>query len=464
MAGNTLQLIRCGNIITSFINLYAHGRYTVSRWANKYVIGLTGNIGVGKSVVRQMLQHLGAYTIDADGLTHRAMAPGAPAYKPIIDTFGQFILDPDKNINRALLGQIVFSRPDALAKLEALVHPVVGQAVATLISRSTQAVIAVEAIKLLEGDLGKAVDEIWVVNASPETQLKRLMEKRKMSEADARQRIAAQNAQAAKLAQAQFVINNDGNVEETWKQVQTAWTNIQRKLQGAAAPPAAPAAPAQPIQAPPKPAAPPPAQPPAPAQPAAARPTPAAAPAQPVQAPPKPVAPPAQPPIGAVMVTVKRGMPTNAEQIANFIAQVSGKNISRMDVMLSFGQKSYLLALDQRDNALALLGWQVENLITRVDEFYMSPTAPVTPVIENLVVAIEAASKDLQSEVGYIFLPTSVSADTVQAFVKSGYESTALDQIKIPAWREAVQEIMNENKNLHILSKRLREDRVLKPI
>jgi len=92
----------------------------VSRWANKYVIGLTGNIAVGKSVVRQMLQHLGAYTVDADGLTHRAMAPGAPAYKPVVDTFGQFILDADKNINRAMLGQIVFSNPDALAKLEAI--------------------------------------------------------------------------------------------------------------------------------------------------------------------------------------------------------------------------------------------------------------------------------------------------------------------------------------------------------
>jgi dephospho-CoA kinase len=152
----------------------------VSRWANKYVIGLTGNIAVGKSVVRQMLQHLGAYTIDADGLTHRAMAQGAPAYKPIIDTFGQFILDADKNINRAMLGQIVFANPAALARLEAIVHPVVGQAVGALIARSTQPIAVVEAIKLLEGDLANAVDEIWVVDASPETQYRRLVGQRQI--------------------------------------------------------------------------------------------------------------------------------------------------------------------------------------------------------------------------------------------------------------------------------------------
>ena len=75
----------------------------MSRWENKYVIGLTGNIAVGKSVVRQMLQHLGAYTLDADGLSHQAMMPGAPAYRPVVETFGRFMLNEDGTINRARL-------------------------------------------------------------------------------------------------------------------------------------------------------------------------------------------------------------------------------------------------------------------------------------------------------------------------------------------------------------------------
>jgi dephospho-CoA kinase len=430
----------------------------VSRWANKYVIGLTGNIAVGKSVVRQMLQHLGAYTIDADGLNHRAMAPGAPAYKPIIDTFGQFILDADKNINRAMLGQIVFSNPEALAKLEAIVHPVIGQAVGTLIARSTQPIAVVEAIKLVEGDLGKAVDEIWVVDAPPEQQYRRLIGPRKMSEAEAKQRILAQGPQAEKLAKATVVIKNDGNVEETWKQVQAAYANSLKRAQAATQPaPSAPAAPATPAPS----VAP---------QPVAAVPAQASPPTDPTGTA-RAVTAPLRPPPGfdqlgssGVRVNVKRGMPSNAEVIANFIGQTSGKEVNRMDVMMAFGQKSYLLAQDATDQVLAVLGWQVENLITRVDEFYLSSDAPASAVVDGLVVAIEAASKDLQSEVAYIFLPSSTSPDTIQTFVKNGYEATTVEQIKIPAWREAVQEIISDHKSAQILSKRLREDRVLKPI
>lgn len=417
----------------------------MGRWANKYVIGLTGNIATGKSVVRQMLQHLEAYTIDADSLSHRAMAPGAPAYKPIIDTFGQFILDADKNINRAMLGSIVFSNAEALARLEAIVHPVVGSAVNALISRAQQKFVVVEAIKLLEGDLGNGVDEVWVVDASPEAQMKRLIEKRKMSEAEARQRVTAQGAQADKLAKANVVIKNDGNIEETWKQVQSAWNAVQSKAAnlpaGApAATPVAVAAAARPPQT-------------KRLDPAAAMPTPAPAAAAPAAA-----------PVANVVVTVKRGMPTNADALAEFITKASGKATSRMDIMMSFGQKSYLLAQDQAERVLAVMGWQVENLITRVDEFYVLPNVPPQPVIEGLVTAVEAASKDLQSEVAYFFLPDSMSALLTGAFEQHGYELTAVEQIKIPAWREAVQEIITENKTSRIFGKKLREDRVLKPI
>lgn len=423
----------------------------MSRWANKYVIGLTGNIAVGKSVVRQMLQHLGAYTIDADGLTHRAMAVGAPAYKPIVETFGQFILDAEKNIDRNLLGSIVFARPDALAKLEAIVHPIVGQAVATLVSRAAQPVVVIEAIKLLEGDLAKAVDEVWVVDASPETQIKRLVGQRKMPEADARQRIAAQGAQADKIAKANVVIKNDGNVEETWKQVQVAWSSVQAKL-----------APARPAPAETAPAA----APPSPAPPAAAPPSPAPAAAAPPAPAPASVARSQQQtaPLTPVKIIVRRGMPNNAEVIASFISQNTDKTMTRMDVMMAFGQKSYLLAQDMGEKVVGLVGWQVENLITRVDEFYLAPDIHPGPVVQELLTAIEQASKDLQSEVGYIFLPTTTTPDTLQTFLKNGYEHTTVEQIKIPAWREAVQELVGGSSTLLILTKKLREDRVLKPI
>src|SRR4030042_3717036 len=125
----------------------------MSAWPGKYVIGLTGNIATGKSVVRKILEHLGAYGIDADALGHRAIAKDAPGYQEVVNPFGTWILGQDGQVDRAKLARVVFSDPEALARLEAIVHPLVRQAVDMLIRRSKQKVIVVEAIKLLEGPL-----------------------------------------------------------------------------------------------------------------------------------------------------------------------------------------------------------------------------------------------------------------------------------------------------------------------
>jgi dephospho-CoA kinase len=86
----------------------------VSKWPGKTVIGLTGNIGTGKSVVRRMLEHLGAFGIDADALSHRAIARGAPGYNQVVTQFGRWILSSDGEIDRQRLGKVVFSDPQAL--------------------------------------------------------------------------------------------------------------------------------------------------------------------------------------------------------------------------------------------------------------------------------------------------------------------------------------------------------------
>ena len=101
----------------------------MSKWAGKYVIGLTGNIGTGKSVVRRMLEHMGAFGIDADALSHRAIAKGAPGYQKVIDTFGRWVVGADGEIDRVKLGRLVFTDKEALAQLEAIIHPLVSQAV-----------------------------------------------------------------------------------------------------------------------------------------------------------------------------------------------------------------------------------------------------------------------------------------------------------------------------------------------
>jgi dephospho-CoA kinase len=411
----------------------------VGQFPNKYVIGLTGNIATGKSVVRQMLQHLGAYTIDADSLAHQVMMPNAPAYKPIINTFGEFIVGADGRIDRAILGRVVFNNPEALKKLEDITHPVIRQGIMALVNRAQQRVIVIEAIKLLEGDLAKMVDSIWVVDSSPLTQYKRLIEKRKMSEADAKSRIQSQPPQAEKVKRANVVIKNDADVEATWKQVQAAWNDIRRQLSAPTAPsaPVAPATPSAPTAAKPAPA-------------------PAPVPLAPIDAPEKSID------MGGV--TVKRGMPGSAQAIAEFITKTSGKSIDRMDVMMSFGQKSLMVGFSKDSNIVSVIGWTVENLVTRMDEFHVSNGANIANVVNAMTVAVEDASKDLQSEVAFFFLPTTTSAAVVDALKAQGYESVAISEIKIPVWRDAVQETLSQSGNQIVLLKRLRADRVLQPI
>ena len=198
----------------------------MSNWPGKYVIGLTGNIATGKSVILRMLEHLGAYCIDADALSHRAIAKGAPGYQKVVDTFGKGIMDGDGEINRGKLGRLVFNNPEALQQLEGIVHPLVEYAVDLLIQRASQPVIVIEAIKLLEGNLAGACDMVWTAFAPEPIQKARLMQKRNMSEQDALQRIHAQPSQEIKTAAAHVVIQNTGSLEDTWKQVLFAWKDI----------------------------------------------------------------------------------------------------------------------------------------------------------------------------------------------------------------------------------------------
>lgn len=460
----------------------------MGRWANKYVIGLTGNIATGKSLVRQMLQHLGAYTIDADSLAHQVMVPGAPAYGPVIDTFGKWILDSENKIDRGKLGAVAFAHPEALRRLEALTHPIVMGGIDALIGRAKQPIGVVEAIKLIETPLGQQVDAVWVVDSTPQVQIQRLMSKRGMSETEARRRIEVQGPQQDKLAKATVVITNNGSPEEVWAQVQREWNKIlasrgvkqpteevrtvqvsqqaQARAAQQAAQPQQPVAQPQRSTPPAQPAQQPIAQkvatgtsPAVPAQPAPPRP--ASAPVRQTQSAPAAPVQPAKPVVQMQItrVDVRRALPKNADDIARLLNQASGKTLTRMDVIMAFGQKSYWLAeFDGRP--IGLTGFQVDNLITRMDEMVIIPEAPVAPVAEALIGAIEEASKELESEVVFSFLPNGSSA-LEQTFVDQGYEKITLDTIKVPAWREAATE--SQPPNTQIYKKQLRE-RVLKPI
>jgi len=205
-----------------------------------YLIGLTGGIACGKSTVLAMLAALGARSIDADRATHRVQQPGTPTYQQIVAAFGPAILSsPGGPIDRRKLGALVFGDPQLLRRLEQIVHPAVRAEINAFLDAVGKAggystrlrpierpVAVIDAIKLLESGWAKQCDQVWVVTCPEDQQLDRLMHTRGMSEADARQRIAAQAPQASRLAQATVVIDNSGSQAHTRAQVEAAWQNV----------------------------------------------------------------------------------------------------------------------------------------------------------------------------------------------------------------------------------------------
>lgn len=196
------------------------------RHMERYLIGLTGNIATGKSAVARMLAELGAHTIDADRVAHGVIRYGMPAWQAVVGAFGSAILASGGEIDRKRLGEIVFTDPDALRRLEAIVHPAVSLAVNEAIAAVPERIVVVEAIKLIEAGMHRAYRALWVTTCSTETQIARLTLLRDLSEAEARLRVEAQPLQAEKIALADVVIDTSGTLEDTRCQVLTAWEVI----------------------------------------------------------------------------------------------------------------------------------------------------------------------------------------------------------------------------------------------
>lgn len=202
-----------------------------------YLIGLTGNIGCGKSTVVAMLAERGAHVIDADQVTREVMDVGQPAYRQIVARFGSDILQSaDGPIDRPALGRIVFGDRDHLRDLEQIVHPATREAIMRWLrdrdaaAGSRREVAVVDAIRLIEAGYPAFCDAVWVVTCEPDEQLRRLVDDRGMSEADARQRIGAQPPQAEKVAVADVIIDNSGTRAQTERQVEQAWRLVIEQI------------------------------------------------------------------------------------------------------------------------------------------------------------------------------------------------------------------------------------------
>ncbi len=195
-----------------------------------YVIGLTGNIACGKSLVLRELQELGAETFDADRVAHDVMRHGTAAWRAIVDRFGEEVLGEDGEINRRVLGSIVFSDPSALDDLDHIVHPATVAAIRDRLQASNNEVAVIDAIKLFEAGLGTDCDEVWVVNCSREQQVERLMLRNNLTRDEALTRIDAQPPQADKMARADRVIENSGEESAAIDEVRSLWNALMQRL------------------------------------------------------------------------------------------------------------------------------------------------------------------------------------------------------------------------------------------
>jgi dephospho-CoA kinase len=188
------------------------------------LVGLTGGIGSGKSLVAELLAEHGATIIDADVLAREVVAPGTPGLAAVRERFGAGVLRSDGSLDRGALGRIVFGDPLARRDLEAIIHPAVRVRAAALTALAPEGAVVVQVIPLLveTGQQGN-FDQVVVVDVDPEVQLSRIVRRDGLNEAEAQARLRAQASRGARLAAAHVVLRNNGTRDDLAAAVDRLW-------------------------------------------------------------------------------------------------------------------------------------------------------------------------------------------------------------------------------------------------
>lgn len=193
------------------------------------VIGLTGGIASGKSVVRQMLEDRGAYVIDADRVGHEAYEPGTECFSAVVATFGEDVVGPDGQIDRKALGAKVFGDPAKRRQLESIVWPWMRETMEgrlrTLRAEATP-VVVLEAAVLIEAGWQSLVDEVWVVSVRPAIARERIVSRNGLTPKQANARIAAQLSDEERAKHARVIIDNSGSLVDLERRVDEEWRRI----------------------------------------------------------------------------------------------------------------------------------------------------------------------------------------------------------------------------------------------
>ncbi len=196
------------------------------------VIGLTGGILSGKSTVSGMLAERGAVVIDADEIGHEAYKPHTKTWQELVDAFGDGILKQNGEIDRKKLGEIAFDDPQALARLNEIVHPRMHEMMREEIERlrgERVAVVVLEAAVLIEANWTDLVDEIWVTVAPAEVAVKRLQNRAGLSEEQAWARLRSQLPVEERGKYANVIIDTDCQLSEVRAVVEELWGKLQNR-------------------------------------------------------------------------------------------------------------------------------------------------------------------------------------------------------------------------------------------
>jgi dephospho-CoA kinase len=199
------------------------------------LVGLTGNIGSGKSTVAQLLSERGATFIDADVLARLAVETGTAAFEKIVARWGPEILAPNGQLDRAALRRVVFSNPEELEELNQIVHPEVERLRARLVEHARKRgdrLVVCDIPLLFERHMTDRFDRIILVDAHRGVRLERLVKDRGLTDTEAMDMIASQMPAELKRARADFIIENDGTLTQLERRVQDVWLTLDREAAG----------------------------------------------------------------------------------------------------------------------------------------------------------------------------------------------------------------------------------------
>ena len=207
------------------------------------VVGLTGGVASGKTTVSRILQQEGAYLIDADLIARELVQPQTPTWSELIRVFGREILEKDESVNRKALADRVFSNPQKRGQLERILHPQISREIDRRIEeirkKDPDAVVVVDAALLVETGAHRRMDKLIVVTATEAQQVERLGRRTGAAPQEARGILSAQMPLAEKLNVADFIIRNEGTLEETIRRAKEIFqelkTNARHKREGAVA-------------------------------------------------------------------------------------------------------------------------------------------------------------------------------------------------------------------------------------